>query len=135
MTFEPLSNASLAVQLHMATVVPAFFLGTWQIVLSRKGSPPHRAVGYIYLALMAITSIAALFIHEINPDGLFGFSPIHLFVPLTLLGIVGALYGARNGKIVLHKRSMISTYVGALLIAGTFAFLPGRIMHAVIFGN
>lgn len=135
MTLEPLLNAPAAVQIHAATVVPAFFLGTWQIVLSRKGRPPHRAVGYVYLALMAATSIAALFIHQINPDGFLGLSPIHLFVPLTLLGIFGALYSARNGKIVQHKRAMIATYVGALLIAGTFALLPGRIMHAVIFGN
>ena len=134
MTLEPLLNASTAVQVHAATVIPAFVLGTWQIFLSRKGWPLHRAVGYVYLMLMPITAIAALFIHEINPDGLFGFSPIHLFVPLTLLGIFGALYGARNGKIVLHKRAMIGTYVGGLLIAGTFALLPGRIMHAVIFG-
>ncbi len=29
---------------------------------------------------------------------------------------------------------MISMFVGALLIAGAFTFLPGRIMHAVAFG-
>ncbi len=134
MTLEPLLNAPTAVQFHAATVVPAFFLGAWQIVVSRKGWPSHRAIGYIYLALMTVTSIAALFIHQINPEGPFGFSPIHIFVPLTLIGIVGALYGARNGKIVLHKQAMIGTYIGGLLIAGTFALLPGRIMHAVIFG-
>lgn len=132
---EPLLNASTAVQVLAATVIPAFFLGTWQIFLSRRGWPLHRAVGYVYLVLMAITAIAALFIHEINPNGPFGFSPIHLFVPLTLLGIAGALYSARHHRIVEHTRAMIGTYIGALLIAGTFALLPGRIMHAVIFGN
>jgi uncharacterized membrane protein len=30
---------------------------------------------------------------------------------------------------------MIGVYVGGILIAGTLAFLPGRIMHTVIFGS
>jgi uncharacterized membrane protein len=30
---------------------------------------------------------------------------------------------------------MISIFVGALVIAGLFTFWPGRIMHAVVFGN
>jgi uncharacterized membrane protein len=30
---------------------------------------------------------------------------------------------------------MIGIFTGALVIAGLFTFLPGRIMHAVAFGN
>ena len=94
MILAPLLDAPLAVRLHVATVVPAFFLGTYQIFLSRKGAPFHRALGYVYLALMTITAVAALFVHALMPNGpLFGFSPIHLFVPLTLFGIIGALAG------------------------------------------
>jgi uncharacterized membrane protein len=136
MTLAPLLAASPAIQIHVATVVPAFFLGTWQIFFSRKGSPAHRLTGYLYLALMTVTSIAALFIHQVMPNGPFwGFSPIHLFIPVTLLGVVGALYFARRGDITRHKQAMIGTYVGAILIAGAFTFLPGRIMHAVVFGH
>jgi uncharacterized membrane protein len=29
---------------------------------------------------------------------------------------------------------MISIFVGALVIAGAFTLLPGRVMHAVVFG-
>lgn len=29
---------------------------------------------------------------------------------------------------------MPGVYIGGILIAGTFAFLPGRIMHAMLFG-
>jgi uncharacterized membrane protein len=66
---------------------------------------------------------------------LFGFGPIHLFIPLTLAGVAGALYGARTRNIAMHKRSMLGVYIGGLLIAGSFAFMPGRIMHAMIFGG
>ncbi|MGK0244136.1 MAG: putative membrane protein, partial [Pseudomonadota bacterium] len=33
------------------------------------------------------------------------------------------------------KFTMIGIFFGALLIAGLFTLMPGRIMHAVIFGN
>ena len=123
-------------RIHVATVVPAFVIGTYQIFLSRKGAPFHRVLGYIYLALMTVTAITTLFIHALMPKGPFGgFSPIHLLVGLTLFGVVGALRGAWTHDIRLHKISMISVYVGGLLIAGSLTFLPGRIMHAVVFGG
>lgn len=135
MSLEPLLSAPLAIQVHVYAVVPAFFIGTWQIFVSAKGSPRHRLMGKIYLALMTVTAISSLFIKTIMPDGpFFGFSPIHLLVPVTLWGVVGALYFARRGDILRHKRAMITTYVGALLIAGVFTFMPGRIMHAIFFG-
>lgn len=135
MTLEPIFHAPLAVQIHVATVVPAFFIGTYQIFFSRKGERFHRALGYVYLALMTVTSIAALFVHVLMPKAFLGLSPIHLFVPLTLFGVVGALTGAWTHNIKQHKYSMLGVYIGGLLIAGTFAFMPGRIMHAVVFGG
>jgi uncharacterized membrane protein len=131
----PLLHAPLAVQVHVATVVPAFLLGTWQIFFSPKGAPFHRALGYLYLALMTVTSIAALFVHQLMPNSpFFGLSPIHLFVPLTLYGVYGALRSARAHNIPAHRRAMLGVYFGGILIAGSLAFMPGRIMHAVVFG-
>lgn len=135
MTLEPLIHAPLAVRIHAVTVIPAFFIGTWQIFLSRKGSRPHRTIGYLYLVLMTITAIAALFVHQVMPkSSFFGLSPIHIFVPMTLFGVAGALYGAWTHNVPAHRGAMIGTYVGGLLIAGTLAFTPGRIMHTVAFG-
>mgnify|MGYP003535071541 CR=1 FL=1 len=37
--------------IHFATVVPAFAIGTWLLV-RRKGSLSHRALGRVYLVLM-----------------------------------------------------------------------------------
>jgi uncharacterized membrane protein len=136
LSLAPLLGATAAVQIHVATVVPAFFLGTWQIFFSRKGAPFHRALGYLYLALMTIASIAALFVHQLMPNGpFFGMSPIRLFVPLTLFGVFGALYGAWTHNMRAHRNAMLGVYVGGILIAGSLAFMPGRIMHAVVFGG
>jgi uncharacterized membrane protein len=134
MSLAPLLAAPFAVQLHVFTVVPAFALGTWLIFFSRKGARRHRAIGYIYLTLMTVTAIAALFIHQIpSIDIVYGFGPIHIFSIVTLSGVMGALRGAWTHNIAMHKRSMLGVYIGGILIAGTFAFLPGRIMHAMVF--
>jgi uncharacterized membrane protein len=136
MTLEPLLRAPLPVQIHVATVLPAFVLGTWQLFVSRKGAPLHRAIGYIYLTLMTITAITTLFIHILMPTSpFFGLSPLHLLIPLTLFGVFGALHGAWTHNIREHKIAMIALYVGAILIAGSLTLLPGRIMHAVVFGS
>jgi uncharacterized membrane protein len=42
---------------------------------------------------------------------------------------------AHRHNVAQHRRAMIGIFVGALVIAGAFTFLPGRIMHAVAFGN
>jgi uncharacterized membrane protein len=136
MSLEPLLHAPLAVQIHVATVVPAFVIGTWLIFFSTKGASWHRALGAIYLVLITFTAITTLFIHALMPNGPFGgFSPIHLLVLLTLFGVAGALRGAWTHNIAMHKRAMVGVYIGGMLLAGAFAFAPGRIMHAVFFGS
>lgn len=131
---DPVWTTTLPIKIHLVTVLPAFAIGTYQIFVSHKGSPFHRMIGYLYLILMSITAVTTLFIHQVNPAGPFGFSLIHLFVPLTLFGVVGAISGARTHNIARHRRSMIGLYVGGLLIAGALTFAPGRLMHQVFFG-
>ncbi len=136
MSLAPLLAAPLAVQIHVVTVLPAFFLGTWLIFFSTKGARGHRALGYVYLGLVTATSLTALFIHSLMPHGPFGgFSPIHLLVLVTLFGVWGAIRGAKTHNIGSHRRAMLMVYIGGMVIAGGFTFLPGRIMHAVFFGH
>jgi len=129
----PIASASLPIKWHLATVLPAFAIGTYLIFASKKGAPHHRLLGYVYLALMTITATTTLFIHQVNPHGFMGLSIIHLFIPLTLLGVAGGISGARAHNVHRHRGAMIGLYVGALLIAGALTFAPGRIMHEVFF--
>src|SRR5262249_16800288 len=126
------ANASVAIQIHLATVIPAFVLGTWLIFFSRKGARPHRAIGAVYLALMTITATAAIFIRELRHGS---FSLFHLFVLLTYTSVFRALWHLRHKNIRGHQSAMIGLYVGGLLIAGGLTFLPGRIMYRVFFGH
>jgi uncharacterized membrane protein len=45
-----------------------------------------------------------------------------------------AMLAAHRHQVDKHRRMMIGTFLGALVIAGLFTLLPGRIMHAVAFG-
>ena len=137
MTLEPLLDAPVAVQAHVATVLPAAVLGVWLLAFSRKGSRPHRAVGVAFLTLMVTTSLIALFIHRRTPEGaVFGMSTTHLFVPFVLFATWRAIDGVTSGNISQHRRWVVGLFVGAILINGVnnVFFLPG-ITHDVFFGR
>lgn len=131
MSLAPLLQASPAIQIHAAAALAAFVLGLVQFVLP-KGTARHRATGWLWVTLMAIVSVTAFFIHELRMWG--PWSPIHLLAIFTLVMLPLAVLHARNHRVANHKRAMVSIFVGALIIAGLFTFMPGRIMHAVFFG-
>jgi uncharacterized membrane protein len=131
MFWELIAREPFAIKIHLATVIPAFFLGTWLIFLSRKGSHYHRIFGSVYLALMTVTSIAAIFIKSLNPGHL---SWIHIFVPVTLFGVVSAIWRIRRKDVKGHQRAMLGVYFGGLIVAGSLTFYPGRLMYRLFFG-
>ena len=126
-----LAHAPLAIKLHLATVLPAFAIGTWQIFFSRKGSAMHRSLGVLYLSLMTVTAITTFFIRSIGAGRL---SPLQLFIPLTLYGVFGALWNIRRGNIKGHRNAMLGLYWGGLVVAGSLTLLPGRLLYRVFFG-
>ena len=116
--------------LHLATVVPAFFIGTFLLV-NRKGTPSHRLLGRFYMVLMLVTAVITLFMPaEVGPSLLGHFGFIHLFSVLVLCAVPAAYLGARKGNLKQHRGYMIGVYVGGLLVAGAFAFTPGRLLHS-----
>lgn len=131
MSFEPLLQASPTIQIHAFAAMAAFVLGIVPLT-APKGTIPHRAAGWLWVAIMVVVSITAFFIHEIRLWG--PFSPIHLLAIFTLISLPLAVRHARRHAVQHHNRSMIAIFTGGLIIAGAFTFMPGRIMHAVTFG-
>ena len=126
--FGPLFAQSALVQFHVATVAIALVLGPVQFALP-KGTRAHRVMGWIWVSAMLSTSIATLFIRDMN-DG--QFSPIHLFSLMTFVGVPMAVLAAKHGRIATHTRAMIGLYIG-LIIAGVTAISPGRLVWDVFF--
>jgi len=132
MNLAPLLNAPLPIQLHAFAAMSAFALGLVQFA-APKGTLPHRTVGFFWLALMLTVALSSFWIHEIR---LFGpWSPIHLISIYVLVMIPVAVYFARKHNVRGHARAVIGMFLGGLVIAGLFTFVPGRIMHAIAFGN
>lgn len=120
--------------LHLATIVPAFAIGAFQL-LRCKGTPSHKLLGRIYMLLMLATGFITLSMPaEVGPRFLNHFGFIHIFSFLALFSVPIAYFAARHGYIRAHRASMISLYLGGILIAGAFAFSPGRMLHKWLFG-
>ncbi|MFN3728049.1 MAG: DUF2306 domain-containing protein [Allosphingosinicella sp.] len=126
--YSVLQPRSIAVVIHIATVLPAIPLGAY-LLLSMKGDYRHRMLGYVWLALMMVTAISTIFI-RFNGS----FSLIHIFTVLAFIAVPGAITSARSRNIVKHRKHMIQFYIGALIIAGITAFAPGRTMWHWAFG-
>ena len=131
MSLEPLLAAPLAIQIHARAASAAMVLGA-VILFRRKGTKMHRLMGRIWVGLMLIVATSAIFINEIRLIG--PFSPIHIFVVFTYVGLWQAVREVRRGNVEAHQAGMKSIYLGALLLTGAFTLMPGRRMHDVLFG-
>ena len=131
MSLTPLLDAAPAIPLHAFAAMAAFALGIVQFA-APKGTLPHRTLGWIWVLLMAAVAISSFWIHTIRLVG--PFSPIHLLSIFTLTMLPLAVWRAHQHRVADHRRIMIMTFAGALVIAGAFTLVPGRIMHAVVFG-
>jgi len=120
--------------LHLITVVPAFLIGTLLIFSKRKGSlthKTHKLLGKIYLVLLLITALISLFMPAaLGPTLLGRFGWIHLLSVVTLITVFTAYFNARNGNIKTHRNQMVGLYFGGIILAGSFSFLPGRMLHS-----
>jgi uncharacterized membrane protein len=132
MTLAPLLAASPAIQLHAFAAMAAFALGIVQLS-APKGTIPHRTIGWVWVLLMLAVGVSTFFIHSIRLWG--PWSPIHLLAIFTLITLPIAVLNARRHNVKQHRLAMLSIFFGALVIAGLFTFVPGRIMHAVAFGS
>lgn len=130
MNLAPLLDAPLAIQIHVAAVIPAALLGPYMF-RARKGTPTHRLLGKVWLGLMVVAALSSFFIHTINL--FYGFSPIHLLSAYVLYGSWSAIRAARAHRIREHRLNVIGMYVGGIIIAGGFTLLPGRLMHEIVF--
>jgi uncharacterized membrane protein len=132
MSLAPLLNAAPVIQVHAFAAMAAFALGIVQLA-APKGTLPHRTMGWIWVALMVVIAGSSFWIHQIRLIG--PFSPIHLLSIFTLVMLPLAVLHAHRHNVDRHRLAMISIFTGALVIAGVFTFLPGRIMYAVAFGH
>jgi uncharacterized membrane protein len=132
MSLAPLLDAAPAIQLHAFAAMTAFALGIVQLS-APKGTLPHRTIGWVWVTLMALVSLSSFWIHQLRLWG--PWSPIHLISIFTLVTLPLAVWAAHRHAVERHRRAMTTIFFGALVIAGLFTVVPGRIMYKVVFGG
>jgi uncharacterized membrane protein len=132
MNLAPLLDAAPAIQLHAFAAMSAFVLGIVQLS-APKGTLPHRTIGGVWVALMVVVSMSSFWIHELRLWG--PWSPIHLLSIFTLVTLPLAVWAAHRHAVDRHRRAMTAIFFGALVVAGLFTLLPGRILHKVALGG
>lgn len=112
----------LAVWIHMLAAMGALALGI--VMLTRvKGDRLHRRLGWTWVVLMSTVAVSSLWI-----PGFLKFSWIHVFTLVTAVSLPLAIYRIRHGNVRAHAAAMKGVFFGGLVIAGAFAFVPGRIL-------
>jgi uncharacterized membrane protein len=132
MNLAPLLDAAPSIPMHAFGAMAAFVLGLVQFA-APKGTLPHKTVGWIWVTLMALVAVSSFWIHQLRLLG--PFSPIHLLSIFVLVMLPLAVWKAHTHQVSAHRRAMIGMFQGALVIAGVFTLLPGRVMHTVVFGH
>ena len=111
MLITPLIEAGPTVIFHAGAAIAAFLIG-------------------LLLAFVAVSSFWINGLRLIGP-----FSPIHILSILTLVMLPLGVLRARRHRVSAHKKTMTGVFFGALVLAGLLTLVPGRVMHAVLFGG
>ena len=112
------------------TVAALAAVGIGAVVFARrKGGTTHRTLGYLWVALMALTAISSFWIR-----GNGSFSWIHGLSVTTLVMLVAAITFAIRRNLVRHERVMRGLYYGGLSVAGFFTLLPQRLLGQLVWG-
>ncbi|QDO96198.1 DUF2306 domain-containing protein [Ferrovibrio terrae] len=123
MNYIPLLNAGPAVHIHLAATILALALGAFMLI-RRKGTVSHRALGWIWVVLMLTAATSSFWITGITGS----YSPIHALSLLVLVLVPLAVLAIRRGKVKRHRMAMIGLFFGALVIPGLFTLLPMRLL-------
>jgi uncharacterized membrane protein len=109
-----LNQLSPSILIHLFAALSALAIGPlalWARLGMRQRPRLHRAFGYAWVTLMVATAVSAMFIRTYRIPNIAGYNWIHLFVPLTALGLY------------------------ACIIAGGFALSPGRFLGNLVWGQ
>ena len=126
-----LGHLSPIIVAHMSLALGALALGPLALS-ARKGSTLHRASGYAWVVLMLGAAISSAFIRDFRLPNLMGYTPIHIFTVLSLVGVTAAVVFAVRRNIALHRRIMWRTYLFGCIGAGVFALLPSRFLGDLV---
>lgn len=127
---SPLAESDLPLQIHVASAISTFLIGLYLLSGLPKGTKTHRRLGWAWVTAMASTAISSFFLIGLNGNS---FSWIHGLSAWTVIILPFAVVAARRHDVKRHAKHMREMFLGGMLIAGLFSFLPGRMMWNLFF--
>jgi uncharacterized membrane protein len=126
---SPLVEAGFAVQVHVAAALITFAVGLF-LLFGPKGRGLHKPLGWTWVVTMAVTALSSLYITGLNGSQ---FSAIHGLSAWTILTLPMAVAAVHKRRIAEHRKMMTGMFLGGMLVAGLFSFLPYRTLWGVFF--
>ena len=126
------------IAVHMSAALGA--VATGPVALwARRGATQrpklHRAFGYAWVTLIVVAAASAIFIRDFRLPNVAGYTPIHLLVPVVAVMLALSFYRLAQGDVASHRSLMQRLYIGACVVAGGFAFMPGRYLGKLVLGQ
>lgn len=123
------------IAVHMTAALTAVAIGPVAL-WARKGAVQrpklHRAFGYAWVTMMLMTAVTAIFIRDFRLPNVAGYTPIHLFVPITFFFLFRAFQALVRANIQGHRKAMVRLYISACVVAGAFTLLPHRYLGNLV---
>ncbi len=95
----------------------------------------HRAFGYAWVTCMLGAGFSSLFIRDFQLPNIWGYTPIHLLVPVTFLSLFQSFRFLVQGNIQGHRKTMQWLYGSACIVTGAFTLLPSRYLGQLVWGQ
>lgn len=134
MSLEPITNASLDIQLHLVCAIFALGLGPVAIWRKRRDRI-HKISGYAWVVAMLGLATTGLMIPAFGFAIIGTLGPIHAFSFLTYWSIWTGMRAIFRKDIRTHEAAMKGLYYQGLLIAGLVNFVPGRRINRAVLGE
>jgi uncharacterized membrane protein len=115
------------IALHLAAALLALLIGT-VVMLRRKGTTSHKALGWTWVGLMAVTAISSAFIRDYRLPNIAGYTPIHFLTAYVAVSLPIGIVRIRRGNVAGHRNVMRGMFIGGCIVAGLFTLLPGRFL-------
>lgn len=123
-------QAGPAVTLHVVSALLAVALVPF-VLFRRRRDRIHKTTGYVWVTSMALAAVSSFWISGMRLVG--PFSPIHLMAVFTIWALYVVIRHARHGNRRAHEGVMRNLAFWSLGVAGTLAFMPGRLMSRILF--
>ena len=132
MTLAPLTDLPFATHLHLWSALVALGLGPVALYRRRRDIW-HKSAGYAWVSAMALVAGSAFWIEAAILPVAGGFGAIHGLSLVVLYSLWRGVMAARAGDVAAHSGWMRGLYGQALILAGTFTLLPGRVLNGLLF--